>query len=165
MKDLPLIGIAALASGQGKTRLILSLLEEFSRQGIKVAILKHGQHVQWPEDKDSSLFMQAGAAAALLVTPSGWMLSAAPEQEPSFALALKTLTENCPADLVLTEGYKNGPQPKLLLTEHSLKAGQVLPHTVALISEAPQNLPLPRFKSTATKQIADFIIKTCPPKK
>jgi molybdopterin-guanine dinucleotide biosynthesis protein MobB len=161
MGETPLIGIAAPGSGQGKTRLILALLQEFAERGLRVAVLKHGQHVSWPADKDSGLYMRQGAAAALLVTPTGWLLAAQTPAEPDFDAAARLLKQSGAADLVLVEGYKQGPQPKLLLARATLSAAELLPHTVALISEAPQHLPLPCFRGAATEAIAGFIISYC----
>ena len=158
MKNIPVIGIAAHGANQGKTRLLLSLLEEFSARGVQVCVLKHGQHIFLPPEKDSSLFMQAGAAASLVVTPAGWLLAAAPAQEPDFTAATRMLAQSCRADLLLVEGYKQGPHPKLLLTAQTLTQEKLLPHTVALVSDAAQHLPLPCFPTQNSASIADFII-------
>jgi len=161
MDAIPYIGIAAFGSGQGKTRLIVALLEEFARHGLSAAVLKHGQHVSWPAEKDSSLFMQAGAKAALVVSPAGWLLSAQPPEQPDFAAALRMLQQSCQADILLVEGYKQGSQPKLLLTEECLQQQQLLPHTVAIISDTLQHVTLPCFSSTDTQGIAGFILSYC----
>jgi molybdopterin-guanine dinucleotide biosynthesis protein MobB len=160
MRDIPLIGIAAPGSGYGKTRLILALLDEFARRGLMVAVLKHAHHINWPEDKDSSLYMRHGAASALLVAPACWLLSAASPEGLDFEAALGMLSQST-ADLVLVEGYKQGPQPKLLLTEESIDEGMLLPHTAALVSDARQHLPLPCFSCLDTAGIADFIMSYC----
>lgn len=161
MNDIPMIGIAARGAGQGKTRLILALLEEFTRRGLKVAVLKHAQHVSWPAKKDSGLYMRHGALSSLVVAPTGWQLSVAALEEPNFAAARDILLQSCCANLLLTEGYKQGPQPKLLLTEESANEEVLLPHTVALVSKAPQFLPLPCFSDEDTVGIVDFIIGYC----
>jgi molybdopterin-guanine dinucleotide biosynthesis protein MobB len=139
----------------------VALLQELAQRGLKAAVLKHARHVSWPTDKDSGLFMQAEAIAALVVSPAGWQLSALPQDEPDFAAALDMLEQSCRADLALVEGYKQGPQPKLLLTKEGLSPQQLPPHTVALVSETPQHLALPCFSGTDIKGIADFIINYC----
>ena len=161
MRDAPLIGIAAPGSGLGKTRLILALLDEFARRGVLTAVLKHAHHISWPENKDSSLYMQHGAAAALLIAPTCWLLSAAPEEEPDFAVAQGMLRQSAPVDIVMVEGYKQGTHPKLLLTEETTSMEMLLPHTVALVSEKAQHLPLPCFSCLDTANIADFIMSYC----
>ena len=158
MEDLPLMGIAAPGSNWGKTRLILALLDEFIRRGLKVAVLKHAHHVSWSKEKDSGLFMEAGAQAALVVSSAGWLLSAATEEEADYTAVLRMLKQSCQADLVLVEGYKMGGQPKLQLTEETLGTEQLLPQTVALISSAPQKITLPCFEYTNIEGIADFIV-------
>ncbi|MCL2496941.1 MAG: molybdopterin-guanine dinucleotide biosynthesis protein B [Clostridiales bacterium] len=159
MENIPVIGIAAHGANKGKTRLLLALLRELRAKGLRVCVLKHGQHVFLPPEKDSSLFMQAGAAASLIVTPEGWLLAAAPEQEPDFLVAARMLAQSCHADLLLVEGYKQGPHPKLLLTGEALTKEMLLPHTLALISDATQHLPLPCFAVEGSAAIAGFIIK------
>ncbi|MCL1975409.1 MAG: molybdopterin-guanine dinucleotide biosynthesis protein MobB [Firmicutes bacterium] len=161
MKNTPLIGIAAHSSQAGKTQLILSLVQELARRGLRAAVLKHASHINWPADKDSGLYMLHGAAASLIVSPTGWQLSAAPAQEPDFTLAKNLLEQSMPTDIILTEGYKNGPQPKLLISESVLDKELLLPHTIALISEAPQHLSLPCFRNTDIKEISEFIMYSC----
>ena len=155
---IPLMGIASDGSKKGKTRLILALLDELAHMGLTAAVLKHGQHVQWPIAKDSGLFMQAGATAALIASPSGWQLCAAPIEEVDFTLAIQILKQSCRADLVLVEGYKQGSQPKLLLSEDVLAEQQLLPHTVALVSDTVQHILLPCYNSMDIAGIANFII-------
>lgn len=161
MKQIPIIGIAAHGSDSGKTRLIVALLDEFAQKGLKVAVLKHGQHIALPTGKDSSFYMQAGAVAALVVAPDSWLMAALPEKEPDFDTALALLKQSCRADLLLVEGYKQGPQPKLLLTEEMLTGDMLLPHTLALVSDTPQTLQLPCFSSTDIVGIAYFIMHAC----
>ena len=161
MKDIPLIGIAAHCSGAGKTQLILGLLEEFLRRSVKAAVLKHGQHVSWPEDKDSGLYMRHGAKAALLVAPAGRQLLIASAEEANFFAARDLLCRSATADIILVEGYKLGPQPKLLLTEECLAEEQLLPHTVAIVSDREQHSSLPCFSCADTTDIAGFIMSYC----
>ena len=159
--EIPLIGIAASGSGAGKTQLILALLEELTKYGLNAAVLKHAQHMSWPIDKDSGLYMLHGAKSALAVSPMGWQFNASPTPEPDFSTALRLLEQNPPIDIILVEGYKKGPQPKLLLSSYNIGKEHLLPHTVALVSEAPQQLPLPCFDNTDTAAITTFIINYC----
>ena len=161
MYTLPLMGIAAHGSNTGKTQLILALLEEFTKRGLKAAVLKHGRHIDWQQEKDSGLFMRHGAAASLLITPAGFQLLNVPHSEPPFALALNTLWQSGRPDITLVEGYKREDHPKLLLAQESLTKEQLLPRTVAIISEKRQHGPLPCFKHRETETIADFIMRYC----
>jgi molybdopterin-guanine dinucleotide biosynthesis protein MobB len=97
-------------SGAGKTTLIEGLVAEFARRGLRVATVKHTHHrIEDRPDSDSARHRRAGAAVSLLAGPAGfgwwgW------EPEPERLLAW--LSESG-VRLVVVEGYKHGPFPRL----------------------------------------------------
>jgi molybdopterin-guanine dinucleotide biosynthesis protein B len=108
-----IIGFAGW-SGAGKTTLIRQVIARLVGQGLRVATLKHAHHdfdIDQP-GKDSWEHRKAGAAEVLVVSNTRWALmhelNGAPE--PSLSELLGRLA---PADIVLVEGFKRSPIPKL----------------------------------------------------
>lgn len=126
MKRPPVIGIAGWKNS-GKTTLTVRLIEEFTRRGLKVATIKHAHHdFQIDEgETDSARHRRAGATEVAIVSGSRWAvvneLRDAPE--PSFDDMLARLS---PADLVIAEGYKREPIPKIELRRRESKSKEAL---------------------------------------
>lgn len=119
---LPLLGIAAW-SGTGKTTLLEALLPRLSDRGLKVAVVKHAHHafdVDRP-GKDSHRLREAGAHPMLIASRARWamMMNTPDRDEPDLAHLLEQLLPLAP-DLVLIEGFKTWPLPKLELHRAAL---------------------------------------------
>jgi len=97
-------------SGSGKTTFLEKLLGELLSRGLRVNVMKHDGHgFQMDKPgKDTWRFAQAGAAAVAISGPSGWAVLS-PE-----TIEAETLRQKLPpADLILIEGLKSSPYPKL----------------------------------------------------
>lgn len=115
--ELPLLGIAAW-SGTGKTTLLEALLPRLTAHGLRVAVIKHAHHafdVDQP-GKDSYRLRQAGATPVLVASSARWaMMMETPEQQEADLAQLIEVVRVQRPDLVLVEGFKNWPLPKLEL--------------------------------------------------
>ena len=108
-----IIGLAGW-SGAGKTTLLTRLIPFLNGQGLRVATIKHAHHafdVDVP-GKDSWAHRQAGAAQVLVSSAKRWalMTELAGAPEPGLAFLMARLS---PADLVIVEGFKRDPHPKI----------------------------------------------------
>jgi len=108
-----LFGIAGW-SGSGKTTLMTRLIPELRRRDLSVATIKHAHHsfdIDQP-GKDSYRHREAGAQEVLISSSRRWVVihEHAAEEEPSLAELIEKLS---PADIVLVEGWKRAPYPKL----------------------------------------------------
>jgi molybdopterin-guanine dinucleotide biosynthesis protein MobB len=147
----------------GKTGLMERLVAEITRRGLSVSTIKHAHHstdIDQP-GRDSFRHRMAGAHEVILASPLRWALmhELRGGNEPPLADLLAHLA---PVDLVLVEGYKSGPHPKiethrgenprpLLALEH--------PTIRAVASNAaPVGLDVPVFDLDDTSAIADFIL-------
>lgn len=98
----------------GKTGLMERLVAEFTRRGLIVSTIKHAHHafdVDQP-GKDSFRHRMAGAQEVLLSSDTRWALMhelRGAEEAPLSDL----LARLSPADLVLVEGFKRDPHPKV----------------------------------------------------
>jgi molybdopterin-guanine dinucleotide biosynthesis protein B len=108
-----IIGLAGW-SGSGKTTLLVKAIPRIVARGLKVSTLKHAHHsfdVDQP-GKDSHAHRMAGATEVLVGSAARWALvhELRNEAEPPLAALLRKLS---PVDLVVIEGYKAAPHPKL----------------------------------------------------
>lgn len=151
----------------GKTGLAVRLVTEFTRRGYRISTIKHAHH-DFDIDKvgaDSFRHREAGAHEVTIVSGTRYAimheLRGAPE--PSFEEILARLA---PCDLVLIEGYKHEPIPKIEARRlESAKQEPLAPHDayiVAIAADHPVNdaAALPVFDLNDTLAIADFIATT-----
>jgi molybdopterin-guanine dinucleotide biosynthesis adapter protein len=115
--DLPLLGIAAW-SGTGKTTLLEGLLPRLTRCGLRVAVIKHAHHafdIDRP-GKDSHRLRQAGASPMLVASRARIaMMVETPDHDEADLAELVGMIRHQAPDLVLVEGFKAWPLPKLEL--------------------------------------------------
>ena len=145
----------------GKTGLMERLVAEFTARGLTVSTLKHAHHrfdVDQP-GKDSYRHRAAGAQEVLLASGTRWALmhELRGAEEPTLDTLLTKLS---PVDLVLIEGYKRAPHPKIeavrLCEGHPLIAPGDL--TIrAIAADGPFETDRPLFDLNDTTAIADFI--------
>lgn len=108
-----LFGISGY-SGAGKTTLIERLLPLLGARGLRVSVIKHTHHefdIDQP-GKDSYRHRGAGAAEVLLAGGKRWALLHEVRAEPAPSL-LQLATRLAPCDLILVEGFKREPIPKI----------------------------------------------------
>lgn len=147
----------------GKTGLAVRLVAEFTRRGYRISTIKHAHH-DFDIDKvgaDSFRHREAGAHEVTIVSGTRFAimheLRGAPE--PSFE---EILARIAPCDLVLIEGYKREPVPKIearrleSANREPLAPGD--PHIVAIAADhAVEGSAIPVFDLDDTMAIADFI--------
>lgn len=150
-------------SGSGKTTLIEQLVPRFVRHALKVSLIKHA-HAGFDIDrpgKDSYRHREAGCTEVLLTSDRRWVLmhELRGEREPGLEQQLATLS---PCDLVLIEGFKWAPVPKLEIFRPALGKAPIFPdnpHVVAVASDAPVETALPVLDLNDPDGISDFILR------
>ncbi len=145
-------------SGSGKTTLITSLLPVLRARGLRVSTIKHAHH-DLPLDqpgKDSFRHAEAGAEEVILATGGGFALfSRRPLALPDLLARL------APVDLVLVEGFKSYPLPKLEVYRPLLghpPLWREMDVIGAASDAALPDCPAPVLPLHAVPAIADFII-------
>jgi molybdopterin-guanine dinucleotide biosynthesis protein B len=112
-RTTPIIGIAGWKKS-GKTTLAERLIAEFRRRGLKIASVKHAHHDFQIDDAatDSARHRRAGASQVAIVSRKRWALvgELGDEPEPGLDQVVARL-DAC--DLVIVEGYKSAPIPKI----------------------------------------------------
>lgn len=125
----------------GKTTLVVRLVDHLVRRGLAVSTVKHAHHsvdVDQP-GKDSWRHREAGAREVVLATARRWALIHELRDEPEPPLEA-ILAKLAPVDLVIVEGFKRFPQPKIEV--HRRERGTPLlarddPTIVAVASDEP----------------------------
>lgn len=120
--EVAILGIAAW-SGTGKTTLLESLLPRLKASGLRVAVIKHAHHrfdVDQP-GKDSHRLRQAGAMPMLVASSRRYalMMETPEAEEADLAMLIRMVMPTAP-DLILVEGFKDWPLPKLELYRPAL---------------------------------------------
>jgi molybdopterin-guanine dinucleotide biosynthesis adapter protein len=158
---LRVFGFAAY-SGSGKTTLIENLLPLLVARGLSVSVVKHAHHafdVDLP-GKDSYRHRQAGATEVLVSSATRWALmhELRAEPEPELPILIERLT---PCDLVLVEGFKKQPIPKIEIHREAAGTPLLFPddhHIVALATDATIATPLPTFGLDDRAGIIEFML-------
>lgn len=157
-----IIGLAGW-SGAGKTTLIAKLIPAIIARGLTVSTVKHAHHgfdVDQP-GKDSFTHRAAGATEVLVASAVRFALlhelRGAPE--PPFH---ELLAKMSPVDLVLVEGFKREPHPKIEI--HRVANGKPLiypqdPQVIAIAADAPlPNAALPWVSLDDIAAITDIVV-------
>ena len=164
----PIIGIAGWKKS-GKTTLAVRLVEEFTRRGLRVATVKHAHHEFQVDDgeTDSARHRRAGARETAVIGGKRWAIvhELRDEPEPDFEEVIAWLS---PADLILVEGYKTAPIPKIEARRSAQFDKRPLcdedPLVVAIAADhAVEEARVPVFHLDDVVQIADMIERTIGP--
>jgi molybdopterin-guanine dinucleotide biosynthesis adapter protein len=150
-------------SGSGKTTLIEKLIPRFAARGLRVSLIKHAHHtfdVDQP-GKDSYRHRHAGASEVLVTSSRRWVLmhELRGAQEPSFEEQVSQLS---PCDLLIVEGFKHAPIPKLEVWRAVTGEGLLHPqdpHIVAVASDTQLATQLPLFALDDDAGIAEFVLR------
>lgn len=156
----PLVSVAGF-SNSGKTTLISRLIGVFSAEGLKVAAIKHAHHgfsMDLP-GKDTGKHRDAGAYGVLAVSPG--MVALIRDVEPGPTPSELARLYFPDADLVLVEGYKFAPIPKLVIAadQAAFSAFEGDPNVIAYVGEPSFDTSLPVFGRDDIAEISGFIRK------
>ncbi len=127
-------------SGSGKTTLLTAMLPILIGRGLAVSTVKHAHHgfdLDQP-GKDSFRHREAGAREVLIASDTRWALMHELDGvEPSLPELLRRLG---PVDIVLVEGFKANPHPKIEVFRPAHDRAPLWPgrdDIVAVASDAP----------------------------
>jgi len=166
MKTLGIVG----HSGAGKTTLLVRLLLQLIDRGLTVSTMKHTHHdvdMDTP-GKDSHRHREAGAHEVMVASSGRFALmqeyrgTAEPTME-------ELIARMAPVDLLLIEGFKRHPFPKIEVWRAAARHKPLYPGNASIIAVAADG-PLPDVPVDGEQPpvldlgnaaaIADFIITT-----
>ncbi len=154
--------IVAAVSGvknSGKTTLMEKLIRELTGQGLRVAAIKHDGHDFVPDvpGTDSHRFGQAGAVGYAVFSPMRYQLV------KRAAVDERALTAAFPeADVILLEGFKDSPYPKIEVVRAAVSQAPVCDPTtlLAIASDLPLAVKdVPVLELDDVSALADLLLR------
>jgi molybdopterin-guanine dinucleotide biosynthesis protein MobB len=145
-------------ANSGKTELICRLLPLLTVRGLKAAVLKHSHHPdldRLDQGKDTWRYRRAGAQAVALAAPGLVQVTRSFPGEPPLQQALDMLAGQ--ADLIVVEGYKTGPLPKVAVLGPEERDVPDYPNLIALVSDKAMDSPLPVFQRDQVDELAAWL--------
>jgi molybdopterin-guanine dinucleotide biosynthesis protein MobB len=141
----------------GKTSVIVEIVPRLRARGLTVGTVKHS--TKDAEDdtpgKDSQRHAAAGAATAAFVTPERTTVRRFRETEPLEALLRRSFAH---CDLVLVEGYKSLPIPKIEVVRTGVPRPDVI-EPAARVSDGPFSGSVPTLSFGDWDGIAATVIR------
>ncbi len=152
----------------GKTTLVTDLVRAFRARGMSVSTVKHAHHgfdIDKP-GKDSFLHRGAGAGEVMIASDQRWALMAehgGPDRPPLADLVARM----SPADIILAEGFKAEPHPKLeVRRDHDKPLLAAEDQTIcAVVTEDPASVtgcPCPVVSRNDLEAIMALILQARP---
>jgi molybdopterin-guanine dinucleotide biosynthesis protein MobB len=150
------------AADSGKTTFLEKLIRELTRRGVRVATVKHYHH-DYDTDvvgKDSWRHAQAGAAVAMVSSPSKLSIVERVQREATLA-ELAVIAFSSGSDVLLTEGYKREGVNRIEVSRR--EAGSELltsaDQLLALVTDMPEGGPagVPVFGLDDAAGVADLV--------
>jgi molybdopterin-guanine dinucleotide biosynthesis protein B len=145
-------------ANSGKTELICRLLPLLAARGLRIAVLKHSHHPdlnQVDRGKDTWRYRQAGAHSVALAAPGLVQVTRRFPGEPPLPQVLAMLAAE--ADLIVVEGYKTGPLPKVAVLRPAEREVPDFPNVIALVCDQPVDSPLPVFQPHQVEELAHWL--------
>ena len=158
---MKVFGIAGY-SGSGKTTLLEKLIPQFTARGLKVSVIKHAHHgfdIDRP-GKDSYRHREAGATEVLLSCNDRWALMHERRDEGEISLD-ELIARLAPCDLVLIEGFKQEPVPKLEVYRPENGKPPLFPERNDIVAPASDDeiaTTLPKLPLNDVSAIAEFVM-------
>ncbi|CAG0996974.1 Molybdopterin-guanine dinucleotide biosynthesis adapter protein [Burkholderiales bacterium] len=149
-------------SGSGKTTLIEQLIPRIIAEGYRVSLIKHAHHdfeIDYP-GKDTYRHRQAGCQEVVISSDRRWALIAELRGAPQLGLE-GILARLSPCDLVLVEGFKFDPIPKLEIHRPALGKPLIYPNDPyigAVASDVPLDCPLPVYDLRDTAALTAWVL-------
>ncbi len=127
-------------SGAGKTTLLTRLVPELRARGLRVGVVKHSSdaHPLHKAGSDTAKYARVGPAFVAYATPAGVQLTV--PEAPSDALPRLLAHFVGSVDVVLVEGWKDGPLPKVEVwrEDHGPLLAPSHPETLAVVTDAAE---------------------------
>lgn len=159
MCNIPLLAITG-HSGTGKTTLLEKLVPALREKGVRVGLIKHSHHNVEVDKagKDSHRLRLAGANPTMIVCDQRWALMAETPKPADFETLVQQFDPKT-VDLILVEGFKHEPLPKIQLHRHALE--KPLPELDSFTIATATDYPLARENSLNINDIAQITAFIC----
>ncbi len=142
----PVVVSVVAKSKTGKTTLLEALIPHLKEQGLSVGVLKHHSHVSSFDTPGKDTHRLAEAGADIVGGASPVQVATFRRESGSADLDAVIGRHFGETDLVLTEGYKRGPYPKIEV-HRSARSNELLcspDEMLALVTDAAWSIPVPQ---------------------
>lgn len=166
----PLFGVVGWKNS-GKTTLIEKLIANFSTRGLNVAAAKHAHAFDInPNAEDAFQYCDAGAQTVVISSAKRFavLTKVAGRPEPTLAELVRHLEG---ADIILVEGFKDEPHPKLEVRRRGASHKRPLapedPSILAIAADFEvEEAGVPVFPFDDIETIAEYILaRVNPPRR
>lgn len=152
----PVLTFTAYAN-TGKTTYLEKLIPCLKKEGLRIAVIKHDGHDFQAdiEGKDSWRFAQAGADVVAVASQNRFAYF---QYAPA---TLEDVLRHIPnVDLIITEGYKHGPFPKIALFRADFGKGLSVPaeECLAIVGDYPGSVDCPVFPLDNPQPLAEHLL-------
>ena len=147
-------------SDSGKTTLIEKIIPELIRKGWRVATIKHSRHgfdID-REGKDSWRHRKAGARMTVMSSPEQIAVIENPERDFEIGELRDRYIRD--VDIILTEGFKGNPYPKIEVFRTSLNRDMLCSrkdNLIAVASDEQMKINVPCLNIDDAEGIAQLI--------
>lgn len=158
---MKVIGFAGW-SGSGKTTLVEQVIGLLEARGLAVSLIKHAHHefdIDYP-GKDSWRHRHAGCREVLVTSANRWAVMHELRGRPELKLN-DALAQLAPCDVVLVEGFKHEPIPKIEIYRAAIGQPQLFPndpYIVAVATDQPVATKLPQIDLNNPAEVTAFIV-------
>lgn len=154
---IPIVSIVG-KSNVGKTTLLEKLIPELRRRGYRVATVKHDAHSFEMDVPGKDTWRHRQAGADLVVISSKDKIAQIRRVEGEMPLLDITATITG-VDIILTEGFKRGPAPKIEVSRRILSQDLLCSadELVAVATDQSFDLGVPQFGLDDVAGLADLL--------
>lgn len=153
MKALHIVG----GKKHGKTALVVDLVRELTRRGLRVGTAKYcgHEHELDSPDKDSFQHREAGAVAVAVMTPGMMALYVSEHENADPYEYFRPSFQDC--DLLLIEGHTDGPGPKLEVWREALGTppkAATRDDIIGVVTDDPVDVGVPLYSRSDVAALA-----------
>jgi molybdopterin-guanine dinucleotide biosynthesis protein B len=156
MSSPPVVSVVG-NSNSGKTRVVTGLVEALSRLGLRIATIKHCPHGHQHDSVGSDSQRHFNAGATISIASSPGLVTRVERVEGDTDLASLVASFGTDIDIVLAEGFKASPVPKVLVVDDS-PAQPALQNVMAVVGAVSKQGGPPVFGSDEIDGLADLIL-------
>jgi len=156
---IPIVSIVGKSSA-GKTTLLEKIIPELIKRGYRVATIKHDVHGFEidHEGKDSWRHKKAGAHTTVISSPLQVALVEDVDHDQTLDEIRKGYIKR--VDIILTEGYKGNPFPKIEVFRSELRRTPLCKkedNLLAIASDIKLDIGVPCFDINDAQSLVDLI--------
>lgn len=158
---IPIVSVVG-KSDAGKTTLIEKIIPELTKRGYRVATVKHDVHGFEidREGKDSWRHKKAGAHMTIISSPRKVAVIEDVEKDHDLSEIRDRYVRD--VDIILTEGYKGNPHPKIEISRAELKRDLLCTkedNLIAIAGDRPLDIGVPFLDINDAAGIVDLIVE------